>query len=429
LDMQSLTMLRNATPQQLEQAELALHREVYSMITFAQQGDVITKDGLVYTHSSNGPQPGGMALVDKMSSEQAGPLLDEMMAWYRTRKAKGIGCWSLDPPQPADLGIRLLARGFSPGWRPGWMSRDLETIQNDYPIPSGVDIRADNETGTHAIKQLPYSGDSGVGSQLVVQTYPQRIQRFLAFKDDKIIGQSCVYLTTGEKAVAGIFNVGVVEEFRKQGIGKAVVLAACHWAKERGYHYALLNATGRRMYEQAGFKWIGLGLTWWLNSDRYITHPPSPNDVLLAEAVGKGDIDALNHLAPLFSTDALNRPTANGMTLMELAIHWKRTAVATWLVQHGFQYTPYDAWQLGWKDRAADILANNPQEVNRTYGHMNQTLLHIAAERNDIELARLAFSANPDLTMCDCVHHATALGWAMFFKRNAIIELIRQNGQ
>jgi GNAT superfamily N-acetyltransferase len=427
--MQSPTMLRNATPQQLEQAELALHREVYSLITYAQQGDVIAKDGLVYTWSSNGPQRGGMVLVDKLSPEQVGPLLDDMMDWYRARNAKGMGAWSLDPPQPADLGIKLLARGFSPGWRPGWMSRDLESIKNNYPIPSGIVIRADNESSTHAIKQLPYHGDNGVVSHLFMQSYPERTQRFLAFKDDKIVGQSCVLLTTGEKAVAGIFNVGVIEEFRKQGIGKALVLAACQWAKEQGYHYALLNATGRRMYEQAGFTWIGYGLTWWLNNDRYITHPPSHNDVLLAEAVCKGDIDALNRLAPLFSTDALNMPAANGMTLMELAIHCKQTTVATWLVQHGFQYTPYDAWQLGWKDRAADILANNPQEVNRTYGHMHETLLHIAAESNDIELARLALSANPDLTLCDCVHHGTAMDWAMFFKRNAIIDLIRQSGQ
>ncbi|HJT74808.1 MAG TPA: GNAT family N-acetyltransferase, partial [Chitinophaga sp.] len=354
------------TPQQLEQAEMALHREVYSLITDAQQGDVVTKDGLVYTWSSSGPQPGGMVLVDGLTNEQAGPLLDEMMAWYRIRKAKGMGVWSLHPTQPDDLGSRLLARGFSPGWHPGWMSRDLETIPSDYPIPSGIDIRADNESSTHAIQQLPYNGNNGVISDLFMQTYPDRTQRFLAFKDDKIVGQSCVLLTTGENAIAGIFNVGVIEAFRKQGIGKALVLSACRWAKERGYHYALLNATGRRMYEQAGFTWISFGHTWWMNNDRYITHSPSQNDVLLAEAVCKGELDALDRLAPLFSTDALNTPTANGMTLMELAIHCRQTEVANWLVQHGVQYTAYDAWQLRWKDRVAALLAGNPQEVNRT---------------------------------------------------------------
>jgi GNAT superfamily N-acetyltransferase len=427
--MKSLKMLRNATPQQLEQAELALHREMFSTITYAQQGDVITKDGLVYTCSANGPQPGGMVLADKISTEQAGPLLDEMMDWYRARQAKGMGCWSLDPAQPADLGIRLLARGFQPGWRPCWMSRDLDTIINDYPLPPGVVIRADATTSTHGMQELPYHGDQGVVSHLVMQTYPQQIQRFLAFKDEKVIGQSCAFLMTGENAVAGIFNVGVVEQFRKQGIGKAVVLAACRWAKERGYHYALLNATGRRMYEQAGFQYISHGHTWWLMSDRYITHPPSPNDVLLAEAVGRGDPDALDQLAPLFSADELNTPIANKMTLIELAIHCKQHAAATWLEQHGAQYTPYDAWQLGWKERAANILVNRPQEVNRTYGHMNETLLHLAAERNDIELARLVLSAKPDLTMCDGVHQATALDWAMYFNRKEIIELIQHSGQ
>src|SRR5690348_12455846 len=76
----------------LELADAEVHKQVYSLIAEAQHGEIINKDGLLYTLSSNGPEPTGNALFPSLSDEQAGPMLDEMMDYYRAHNARGVGC-------------------------------------------------------------------------------------------------------------------------------------------------------------------------------------------------------------------------------------------------------------------------------------------------------------------------------------------------
>jgi ribosomal protein S18 acetylase RimI-like enzyme len=61
----------------------------------------------------------------------------------------------------------------------------------------------------------------------------------------------------------GVYNVAVIPSLRRQGIGKALVTAACLLGKEKGLQHAVLNATGPRMYQQMGFQHVGQGFTWW----------------------------------------------------------------------------------------------------------------------------------------------------------------------
>jgi ankyrin repeat protein len=73
------------------------------------------------------------------------------------------------------------------------------------------------------------------------------------------------------------------------------------------------------------------------------------------------------------------------------------------------------------------LLAVEPEQANRRYGEHNATLLHIAAERNDLALAQLALSAHPDLTIKDSTWNAPALGWAHHLQRPGIIALIKSS--
>jgi GNAT superfamily N-acetyltransferase len=418
-------LLRNATPAQLELAAADNHRQLFLLEASAGNGEVQTAGGLSWTYTS--PYHDAMVPFPSLTNENVGPMLDRMMAWFREHPPKGAGCWSLQPTQPASLGVRLLARGFQPGWKPCWMALDLAAMQH-HPTPPGLQIHADNDTPTDTVPGLPYAGDDGAVSPALMQQFPDRAQRFLARLDGQIVGQTCVLFTKGEYGVAGIYNVGVVPAARRQGIARAVLLAACQHAAERGYQYATLNATGRRMYEQAGFRWIGNGHTWWLTNRNYLTHPPSSTLVALAEAIGLGDMAALSGMAGTFSPNELNAPLANGMTLMQLAVHCHRPLSAEWLLQHGAAYTALDAWDLHWKDRAAALLAADPEEVDRRYGQQQSTLLHIAAERNDAGLASLALSARPSMEIVDSANKATALDWAVYFNRTEIIRLIRSAG-
>lgn len=409
-------ILPNAAPRELEGAIAQNHRDLFLLEARIKGGTVRNEEGSCWTYIS--AEAGGSILFPALSDGTA--KLNEMMGFYHIHPVRSLECWSLDPPETAHLDVMLLARGFQPGWRPCWMALDLHIMNTGYVSPEGLHIAPDNETPLATIADLPYAGYDSHGSGGLEHESPEQIQRFTATLNGSIVAQTLLLFGGG---VAGIYNVGVVPEARGQGIGKAIVRAACLYAREKGYHYATLNANhmGRPIYEQLGFKWINDGLTWWITDDRLNTRPPGNEQVALAEAVGKGDITALSY----FTNADLNTPLCNGMRLLELAAYCRQTMAAEWLVVHGARCTVLDAWDLGWKERATAILEREPQEVNHLYGNYQYTLLHTAAERNDIALAQLALSANPDLQIKDAVHGGNPLGWAHYLHRKEIENMIK----
>jgi len=216
---------------------------------------------MIYTY--DGPDHQSMIAFPSLDEGSADGRLDEMVAWYASRPNKGIGCWSLDPPRPMDLGNRLKAKGFQDGWRPCWMALDLAEMHEDHASPRGLRIIMDNEMSLEAVKGLPYAGRDGAIAAELLRSHPELVRRFVALLKGRIVGHSAVFLPTGIPGAAGIYNVAVIPPARQQGIGKALVAAACLLGKEKGYRYAVLNATGRQMYEQTGFRHVGDGFTWW----------------------------------------------------------------------------------------------------------------------------------------------------------------------
>jgi GNAT superfamily N-acetyltransferase len=276
-----------------------------------------------------------MILFPQLAEANAGERLDAVVRYYLDRMPRNlVGCWSLLPTQPADLDIRLLARGFQPGWQPCWMWLDLQHLRDQYPHPDGLTIaRIEGEIPLD-VDDLPYydRAEAPLRQQLQ-QLYPQQIWHFAAFLNGAPVGHSVLCLTSGELGVAGLYDMGVVPAARNQGIGKALVRAASLQAQQQGCHHMLLNATGERMYRQLGFEKLGDGMTWWLNTPRLARHLPAPAQVALAEAVGRGDLAALAAM-DVQSSD-LSTPLANSMTLVDLAVHANQPAARDWLLAHG----------------------------------------------------------------------------------------------
>lgn len=412
----------DASPRQLEEAAAFNHTTLFKQEAVALGGSYVTTGVLGWT-SGTATSPSMIPFPD-VSPEQAGAQLDDLIAFYLRNPPKGAGCWSLDPARPVDLGIRLLARGFQPGWRPRWMGLDLRHLQAHQLSPKGLDIAIDNMISLDDIRELPYAHVVVPGRETAEM--PGQWTRFIARWKGKVVAHSVVFLSTGPLGAAGIYHVGVVPRARGMGIGKAVTLAACLHARQKGYRYAVLNSTdaGRRAYERLGFVTVGEGWTWWLITERLLAHPPFPREVDLAEAIGRGDSGALETLRPHWKAADLNRPITNGMTLMELAVHCHQSASAEWLLEGGAVLSVLDAWDLDWKDRARQLVANDPALVNKRYGEWDKTLLHFAAERNDEELTRLALSAGPNLGLKDKAYQGTALGWAQHFGHQVIAEMI-----
>jgi hypothetical protein len=100
--------------------------------------------------------------------------------------------------------------------------------------------------------------------------------------------------------------------------------------------------------------------------------------------------------------------------------------VVAWLAEHGATLDIIAAWELGWKDRARELLARSPELANRRTGRWMVTPLHEAARMGDEELAGLLMTAQPDLTLRDGAFQSTPLGWAHHFGQAKIIALIEQ---
>src|ERR1700742_1383031 len=129
-------LVPEASHQQLQKAAAYNHEQLFRQEAVALGGSLITTGGLRYT--SGTPHSNSMVAFPDMSPAEAGEQLDGLIAFYLRHPPRGAGCWSLDPPRPADLGIRLLARGFQPGWRPRWMALDLLQLQTGHASPKGL---------------------------------------------------------------------------------------------------------------------------------------------------------------------------------------------------------------------------------------------------------------------------------------------------
>jgi GNAT superfamily N-acetyltransferase len=428
------TMLA-ATPEMLEQAVAYNHKELFGIEAVTLGGSVHSSGGLTWTMA--GMAGGSMIPFPVIPSDLIGGELDRLIAGYLRHPPKGAGCWSLDPPQPSDLGVSLMARGFQPGWRPYWMALDMDGVSSLNGVApdrygtgtdiDGLTITLDNSRRLQHIKDLPFA-------QLIIPlpgtlTDPGRWARFVATLHGKVVAQSVVYLTTGPLGAAGIYNVGVVPGARRKGIGKAITLVACLYAKGKGYRYAVLNAAhaGRRLYEELGFTCVGEGWTWWLVTERLLAHPPNRRQIQLAEAVGRGDMKVLETLRPFWTKHELITTLTNGMTLMQLAVYCGQVGAGEMLIANGAAFTALDAWDMGWKERALRRLLEHPEEADQRYGESNKTLLHIAAERNDEALCRLALSARTNPAFKDSIYRSTALEWAGHFGHEVIARLIKDH--
>jgi ribosomal protein S18 acetylase RimI-like enzyme len=163
-----------------------------------------------------------------------------------------LSCWSLDEdPMLEEL---LVERGFEVGWQPHWMAIALDRPVDDdgrYQVVSFAPGPGD--------RVLPYTSP---------MPDPARTHHLAVCAEGRTVGHVVVNPWHG---FAGIYNMGVAEDHRRQGIGRALTLAACRLAGRLGCTHAGLNATpeGELLYRTAGFQSLGLGRTWWLHPGRW----------------------------------------------------------------------------------------------------------------------------------------------------------------
>jgi ribosomal protein S18 acetylase RimI-like enzyme len=339
--------------------------------------------------------------------------IDSALALARARGVSQVSCWSLWPTPSPDLAAALLARGFSWGWQPHWMALDLSEPLPDFPAPSDLEIRLSDSDEVWKVSGLPY---------YAAENPPRPAEgtwRFGAWLGGKVVGQSVLHVS--EEGIGGIFNVGVVPEQRRRGIGRAVSRVACEHAKKLGCRFVLLNAA-THIYHALGFRSLGYGQTWWIFQEAIAKTPLPPEQVTFVEALGRGDVDALG-TPPLPLDDAL----LCGMTPLELCAKLQQQKSADWLLNLGATPDVLSLYDLGRAETLPALLAERPELASRRRGEMGATPLHEAVERNDLALARLVLAAHPDLSLKDHRFHATPLDWARHLGRTKMTELIENS--
>ena len=411
-------------------AAAANHLHWFVAGAVAGGGKVQRDNGVVFT----GPN-GGEIIFPRLTTRNASGTLDRIMVYYYAHRpaageGRSVGVWAVTPTQPRDLGARLLARGFEWGWRPHWMSLNLQEMRTDFPLPDGLHITVE-EGADWKVEGLPYfNPDDAARYRKLAAARPRRMWHFGAWLNGTLVGHSILYLTTGRYGVAGIYSVGVIPSARNQGIGRAITLAACQYARALGANHALLNAA-THIYDRIGFVSLGYGQSWWMQDRMFAAGPPTPEQIAFAEAIGRGDIKALNALPALAIPADLNAPLLCGHTPMEITVKTGKPAAARWLIRQGATLPLLVAWELGWKKRVAQMLAKKPSLVNELSVGGVRTPLHEAASQNDLDLIRLLLTANPDLTIRDAQFNGTPLNWAQHFGNKEAAEAIgmRQQGR
>jgi len=124
-------------------------------------------------------------------------------------------------------------------------------------------------------------------------------------------------------------------------------------------------------------------------------------DVLTAVNLGRyGEAEAM-----LRENPSRIGPDGRDTVVLHLAVSKQNVATIGWLLAHG-----------------VDVNAKRPM------WDCNHTALHMTVESAAIDIARLLLDAGADPNIRDDKFNATALGWAHFFGRAELADLLRERG-
>ena len=363
---------------------------------------------LAYTPGPDGP--GGLQVLFTAPAQAAAAAAEVLAKAARLGGLREIGWWAADADQNGDVAPRLLARGFQWGWQPHWMGLDAAAGTSEVPAPPGIAIR-----------------DAGP------RDAPPCTAVLTALEGEAEVGRVTLHACAdpgGGAPLGGIYDCAVVPRARRRGIGTALSAAAVARARAWGCGLVTLNATaaGQPVYRRVGFRSAGWGQTWWMLRHQLEAPPPSAVAVRLVEAIGRDDLPALDEAVAAAGAPGLDATLTCGLTPLGVAVLLGCAAAADRLVALGAFLDVVSAWDLGWRDRAAALLAARPELANHGAGDHGATPLHTAVERDDEALARLVLSAHPDLTLQDRTFGSDALGWAAHFQREHLAALIRAAG-
>ncbi len=209
---------------------------------------------------ADGP-PGTTVLHTELSPQQVARRIEETLQLLKARARSGwwrvtIAC------QPADLAHHLQAHGLVKIESRPVMTASLETLGSEVHVPANLRIVRVQDMAT--LHDWYVASATGFGAPLeAARPYfdayaaigfamDAPFQHYVGYLDGEPVTSSTLLLAAG---LAGIYDVSTIPRVRKQGLGRAITLAALLEARARGYRYAMLQSThqGYNLYRGLGF--------------------------------------------------------------------------------------------------------------------------------------------------------------------------------
>ncbi|AOW07559.1 hypothetical protein B0I72DRAFT_132141 [Yarrowia lipolytica] len=401
-------MGHNDFESKIPQISLLNHKELFEANALAL-GQVYSFPDLMYTDCG----PSQHAMVVLLADKQTDVDLDKMIDTYTDTSnpmPKTIGVWRRSNSDTHEISSQLLSRGFQLGWEPQWMGLELKDADLDQKEMDGVVIRRVEPDENLVIPaEVPFSSLDDNSIYVRGMWKDGTVVKFVAEVEEKIVGHTDIFFGTSP----GMYNVGVNPEYTNRGIATELVKMACKYARnDRGANNVTLNGTGTVMYERIGFKHASNGSTWWLHREKYQKNTPEQQRIIWL--VCQGDVQGLDKYS-----QSLQFPLANGMSLVELALHFENEETARWLVRNDAPHSIVDLWDLGGISRAITEV----DLVNKVVDE-GKTALHVAVERGDEDFVQFLLKSGADTTIQDGLYKSTPVGWAKVLGRTEIETMI-----
>lgn len=422
-------MTRDATADDLLAATAANHIDWMRRLARCSGGTAAEDSGIHWTCVSRAATEVTAAVI-RPPGPAAREQLDRLLALSRARGASRVGYWAFAESYRRPLGGWLGARGFRLGGKPHWMAADLHSV----PEPPPLD-RLAAQTGVVVTGQftprpdsdLPcFHPDTAQVRAAMAAERPRRVWHAIQWQAGTPVGQSSWCATSGPLGVCGLHDLVVVPGSRVAGLGTARIQWLFRFGLDLGSRYLVTNAAAEAagLYRMAGFRSLGFGQTWWLRGDA-LNDPVPPARVEFAEAIADGDTASLAAAARR-DPDAVRRPLANRMSPLQFAAAAGCQDSARWLLAHGARPEVIPYWELGWRQDARDLLARHPELVNERRPRSGKVLLHLAVERDDLELVEMLLAAGADTSVKDEQFGGTPLNWAKEYRRLRIIAALKR---
>ena len=222
--------------------------------------DVVERVGRVVRRTAPAHGWNGVVWSDFASGEEADEAIADQIAHYTSL---GLAFeWKLYAhDEPADLGSRLLAHGFTPEPDETLMAAEADALALTTTVPDGIRVvPVTDEAGVDQVAAVHERAFGDDASRLrrrlldTLTTTPDTVAAVLALAGDVPVSAARMELSPGT-SFAGLWGGGTVPEWRGRGIYRALVTHRARIAAARGYRVLHVDAgpQSRPILQRLGF--------------------------------------------------------------------------------------------------------------------------------------------------------------------------------